>query len=195
MAGQQGLLTLKRRTFPLARSADRMSKRLSDVNVQIKQFRDLHQLDNVSYGLTTGLDWQTPNRISGSLGYMTNRKLPATPPTPSCRGWRAGTSKSMRRFDATVDVGGATRLSFKTSFQDRERSYSAPQYASLELKQSAVKVGAHYRRSASTTLSYDYSAVLATCALRRPFGGAVTKTVLGRVSRFFRVECVHFLPI
>ena len=42
---------------------------------QTNRHQRFDQLNNLSYGLTTGLDWQTIERLSGGLRYATNQSL------------------------------------------------------------------------------------------------------------------------
>jgi hypothetical protein len=43
--------------------------------VNANRFRNHDQLNNVSYGLSSGLDWQTIEHLSGTLRYSTNQRL------------------------------------------------------------------------------------------------------------------------
>ncbi|WP_418320781.1 hypothetical protein [Piscinibacter sakaiensis] len=124
----------------------------ANANVRSNNFRDQDQLDNVSYGLTTGLDWQTLHRLSGSLSYAANRNLASYASDINLPRLNSKNIEESRQFDATARIGGTTRLSFEAGYQHRERRYSAPQFDPQELKQSAVKVGARYRPSAALTV-------------------------------------------
>ncbi len=47
----------------------------ANANVNANQFKSNHQLNNTSYGLTSGLDWQTIEHLSGTVRYLTNQRL------------------------------------------------------------------------------------------------------------------------
>jgi hypothetical protein len=44
-------------------------------NVQSNRYSKADQLNNISYGLSAGLDWQTIERLSGNLRYSANQSL------------------------------------------------------------------------------------------------------------------------
>jgi hypothetical protein len=46
-----------------------------DLNAQANRHKDFDSLDNTSYSGTAGLDWQTIERLSGTLRYTTNQTL------------------------------------------------------------------------------------------------------------------------
>lgn len=119
--------------------------------VRKNTFNEQSQLDNVSYALSTGLDWATLERLSGSLSYAANRNLAsyggANNPLINTLN-----VESTRQFDAVARLGGTTALTTEASYQARSLDYSAEAFNFREFDQSAVKLAAIFRSSSKLSV-------------------------------------------
>jgi hypothetical protein len=92
-------------------------------SAQTNRYQNFDQLNNVSYGLTTGLDWQTIERLSGSLRYATNQSLVNYADVQ----FPVGTKDVQKTQSATAAVryGITPRLGIDASATRRAVDYSA----------------------------------------------------------------------
>lgn len=120
-------------------------------NVRNNRFNTLDQLDNVSYGVNAGLDWETINKLSGTLGLFSNRSLANTSagiaqPTPT---------KNLETTDqvlARIQYGTAGLLSLDGGLVWRRLDYSDAAYAGANFSQTSASAGLKYRPSGALTL-------------------------------------------
>lgn len=99
----------------------------ADLSANRNKYEDQGQLDNDSYTVSSGLDWQTVERLSGNLRVMGRRSLgdygvatlPAygvvTPPR---------NVETVRQASASVRFGFVSHLGLQGGFDDREAKYS-----------------------------------------------------------------------
>jgi hypothetical protein len=99
-------------------------------------------LNNVSYALSTGLAWETINKLSGSINLRLNRDLaaPAASSLPVARQNIADT----KGFDAVARYGGASLLSLEGRVGYSRLDYSAPEYVTSESRHSTASLGVYY---------------------------------------------------
>lgn len=122
-----------------------------NANVRNNRFNTLDQLNNVSYGVNAGLDWETINKLSGTLGVFSNRTLAnnsagVVQPTPT---------KNLETTDqvlARIQYGTAGLLSLDGALVWRKLDYSDPAYAGANFDQTAASAGIKYRPSGALTL-------------------------------------------
>lgn len=120
-------------------------------NVRNNRFNTLDQLDNVSYGINAGLDWETINKLSGTLSVFSNRSLAnnsagVAQPTPT---------KNLETTDqllARIQYGTAGLLSLDGALVWRRLDYSDPTYAGANFDQTSAAAGIKYRPSGALTL-------------------------------------------
>lgn len=120
-------------------------------NVRNNRFNKLDQLNNVSYGVNAGLDWETINKLSGTLGVFSNRSLAnnsagIVQPTPT---------KNLETTDqvlARIQYGTAGLLSLDGAVVWRKLDYSDPAYAGANFDQTSGSAGIRYRPSGALTL-------------------------------------------
>ncbi len=124
----------------------------ADGQVRSNRYNELSQLDNVSYALTAGLDWETLNRISGSLTHSSQQRLADYAQETGLPRLTVKNTETVRQTDAVARIGGSTPLTFEAGVQHRQLDYSADEYRARELRQTAVKAGVRYRRSSILTL-------------------------------------------
>lgn len=123
----------------------------ADANVRNNRYREQEQLDNVSYGIKAGIDWETVNKLSGTLGLFSNRSLANL----SAGLAQPTTTKNLETTDqvlARVQYGTAGLLSVDGGVVWRRLDYSDPSYAGANLEQTAVSAGVKVRPSGALTL-------------------------------------------
>lgn len=123
----------------------------ADLAARYVKFGDNDQLDHTGYGASVGLDWETIERLSGKIGYTTNRAL-------APYGLDEGpviTTKNMattQEFVMSAQLGLASLLSLQAAAKHRELDYSAVEYNYLQLKQDSLEAGILFRPSGVSTL-------------------------------------------
>ncbi len=116
-------------------------------------------LNSRGYGLNGGLDWETVERVSGTLGLRANQ---------SQRAFNASTGtvidprKNLENtlgVDAAFRVGVVTRWTAESSLGYFRADYSEPAYAGSEYKRQSASLGARWRPSSlinfGTALRYS----------------------------------------
>lgn len=123
----------------------------ANANVRSNTFREQEQLDNVSYGINAGLDWETVNKLSGTLSVFSNRNL---------ANFSAGlaqptTGKNLETTNqvlARVQYGGAGLLSVDGGAIWRRLDYTDPAWVGANLDQTTAFAGLKVRPSSALTL-------------------------------------------
>ena len=112
-------------------------------SVTANRYQDQNQLNNVSYALSTGLAWETINKLSGNLNLRMNRNLaaPASNAAPVARRNIADT----KGFDLVARYGGASLLSVEARLGYSRLDYSIPEYVASESQQTSGSIGLYYR--------------------------------------------------
>jgi hypothetical protein len=115
------------------------------------KYRDNDQLDHTGYAATVGLDWETIERLSGRIGYTTNRSMA---PFGADDGPALTTENlaTTQEFVLAAQLGLVSLLSLQAAAKHRELDYSAVEYNYLELKQDSIEAGVLYRPSGLLTL-------------------------------------------
>lgn len=107
--------------------------------------------DNQGYALTAGVDWQTVNRLSGTVRAGANRSL-ARFNSDEIGLVTKRNLETTQSLDASVRLGVVTRLTLEAALGTRSVDYSAEEYRSREFRQSSVSAGARYRLGGATTV-------------------------------------------
>ena len=126
----------------------------ANASVRHNKYQDESQLDNTGYRLGLGLDWETIERLSGTLSAVAQQGLArygieSRPNTTQRNIERA------RELDATVQYGGPSVLAIYGLFNHREIDYSLPQFDSLEYKRDQAGVGVRYRVGGALTVGAE----------------------------------------
>jgi hypothetical protein len=122
-----------------------------DATVANNHYVSQTQLDNTSYTLATGLNWESVNRLSGQLGYTGSHTLAPF-------GLNNGvpfTSKSEQNLQdvlATLNYGLDTRLSILSSLRYDKLDFSEALFNYLNISQEVASLGMQYRPSGLLTL-------------------------------------------
>jgi hypothetical protein len=110
----------------------------ADASVETNRHNRFSALNNVSYALTTGLDWSTIERLSGSLSYATHQNL-------ADFGLVGGsTEKNVERSQqavASVRYGIASRLGIEGSAEHRSVAFSNSAFRSGEYTENVGSAG------------------------------------------------------
>ena len=110
-------------------------------NVQYNAYNELDQLNNTSWGIKLGWDWETIERLSGRIDLRANQNL----------GNYGGANDTLIRTKnvqdsalaiASVQYGLVSLLAFTGRVAYSSVHYSAPQYARYELDQASINLGA-----------------------------------------------------
>lgn len=121
-----------------------------DGNIADNRYQDSKSLNNTSYGLNTGLNWETVGSLSGNVRYglaqsLANQAL-------------AGTSSSNRNSQKTQLVGTSaryamnSRVALEGGYQHRRVDYSLDVFAPLENTQNVANVGVVFGLSGLLTM-------------------------------------------
>ena len=116
-------------------------------SVTLNRYFDQTQLDNTSYNLATGLNWETVENLSGNLNLGANRNLSAqnassTAPTATRN---IATSENV---DARARWGGASLVTLEGSVGYSRLAYSDPLQIAGESKGRTGSLGVYYRPGA-----------------------------------------------
>ena len=119
------------------------------LNARANRYANNKRLDNTSYGLDLALDWETLERLSGTLRVASDQALNQFNNRNGSSG-QVETQKNVAKtegIDATFRLGRQTKLSFETGLGYRHRSYSAANYKGNEFNETSGSLGLRYRPS------------------------------------------------
>lgn len=125
-------------------------------------------LNNVSYGLLLGLDWETVNEISGGVRIGATQQL-GDFNSQTGQGLREKNTENGTDLRADIRVGLVNRLSATGAISRRDVSFSAEEFASSERTEDAYSLGLSYRLGGATTVGAAYRHT--TTEYPRAFGG------------------------
>jgi hypothetical protein len=89
-----------------------------DISASVNRFFSNGQLNNVSYSLQTGVDWEAINRLSGNISYGMNRNLAALSATSSM--FNGKNIEDTGQFNLSGRWGFGARTSLLLGYQHRE---------------------------------------------------------------------------
>lgn len=126
----------------------------ADAAVRYNKYQDTDRLDNTSYRLGAGLDWETINRLSGTVSLVAAQNLARygaenAPQTTERNLERA------RQFGATVQYGGQSVLAIYGLFDHRAVDYSLALFDTLDYERNQIGAGVRYRVSGALTLGAE----------------------------------------
>jgi len=107
------------------------------------RYQDEKTLNNTSYNVNAGIDWETIEHLSGNINGSFNRSLTAAPTN-------AGTPVATQNISDTQTIealirwGGPSLLSLEGGASYSNVGYGSQQYASSEFNQSSVHVNLFY---------------------------------------------------
>jgi hypothetical protein len=126
-----------------------------DVAAQINRYQNNDVLNNKSYAINAGLDWQTIEFLSGTLHYSTRNSLADF---GELNGSTAASDQITQQFLANVRLGLTSKLSFDTSYEYRDFKYKNDLYADRNYNQHTVGGGFHWGRADQLVFGLGYRA-------------------------------------
>jgi hypothetical protein len=112
--------------------------------VSANRYQDQTSLNNVSYGLNAGVDWETIERLSGRINASLNRSL-ASPAASVGTPVAARNIAETKSLEATARLGGTSLLTLEAGADYSSLDYSAPQYAAAESRRTSANLNLYYR--------------------------------------------------
>ena len=119
------------------------------INARANRFANNKGLDNTSYGLDLALDWETLERLSGTLRVAADQALNQFNNRNGISG-QVETQKNIANtnlMDAKFRLGRQTKLSFEAGLGLRQRRYSSANYKGAEFDEASASLGLRYRPS------------------------------------------------
>lgn len=117
-----------------------------DLQVNDVRFQDNEALDYVGWSAAGGIDWETIERLSGSLNVNTARRR-ASYGALANTDLRQQNLETSQRLAARARWGGPSLLVIEGGWARGRLSYSAPEYTGAELTQDAVDAGIRWQPS------------------------------------------------
>ena len=115
-------------------------------SVGLNRYQDQTQLNNTSYDLAAGLDWETLYNLSGSVNATLGQHLSA----PTANVTAPVATRNLARQQAIGGVarlGGVSLFTFEGTLGYSSLDYSAPAYVTADSKQEYGSLGVYYRPS------------------------------------------------
>lgn len=116
---------------------------------------EVRQLNYTGYGLNAGLDWQTVERLSGTVQLSANQSLAnyslAETPTITERN-----IQNVGLAGLTAQYGITPRVAIDARYQFRWLNYSADDWADQELRQNVYALGLKYSQTGQLSFGLGY---------------------------------------
>ena len=143
-----------------------------NANVGRNLYRNQTELNNTSYGVNTGWDWETIEKLSGTLTAGLNRSL-ANQTDSSTIPQTVDNQVTTQHYGATARWGGESILTLEGAYAHNKVSYS--QTSTSDSDGDTASVGLYYRVGAALRLgtAVRYSRT------ETPFGATQTDGTLG----------------
>jgi hypothetical protein len=109
-----------------------------DASAQVNRYRNVDALDNKSYAISAGLDWETIEFLSGRLRYSTRDSLADF---GTLGGSTAASDQNTQQFIATARYGLSSKLSFDAGYEHRRLKYRNPVYEARNFEQDSANAG------------------------------------------------------
>ena len=143
-----------------------------NANIARNLYRNETELNNTSYGLNTGWDWQTIEKLSGTLTAGLNRSL-ASQSDSSTISQNVNNEVTTQHYGATARWGGESILTLEGAYAHNKVSYS--EQSTGDSTGDTGSVGLYYRPGATlrlgTAVRYSRS--------KTPLGATLTDGTLG----------------
>lgn len=120
-------------------------------SVSRNEFADTSTLNNTSYSLSTGLDWETIERFAGDLRASANQNLARFNPDDGPSTTELNVQR-LEQLSATVRMGLVTQLSAYAGVSRRTLRFTASEFDFREFDQDGVNTGLRYRFSGLLTV-------------------------------------------
>jgi len=116
------------------------------------RYQDNRDLNNESYALKAGLDWETVNRLSGSLEASADRSLARFNSDTEVGVLTQRNIEDNGSLRAVARLGVVTAYTAELSLEHRQRDFSAPEYARRENRQTTAATALRWRPQGGTML-------------------------------------------
>ncbi len=123
-----------------------------DGSLQDNRYRNNSSLNNSSYSLRSGLDWQTVGRLSGTVSASSSRSLADFNVGGGVNPIFAKNTERNDEYSAFARLGTSTRYTFEAGFTRRTRDFSAVEYARLVYQQNTTSLGVYATPGANLRL-------------------------------------------
>lgn len=140
-------------------------------NLRANRYSRNRSLDNDAYGVNLALDWETVNKLSGTLSLAADQNL-AQFNSRNTSG-TVETKKNVQRtlsIDSKVRLGLAGLYSLEATLGHREKAYSAAEYDASEFRQNSASLGLRWRPSGGFQLGAALRGTQAIYPRFRPLG-------------------------
>ena len=150
-------------------------------HVDLNRFQDQQQLNNTSYGVNTGWDWATIEKLSGNVYARLNQNL-ASLNDNTLRPSNERNLSTNKQFGARARWGGDAALTLLSGYGHSSVSYSAPAFQSSASSQDSFDIGVNYRVGATLVVGsvLRFTHTEADQALVQPNGTFLSNTTNGR---------------
>jgi hypothetical protein len=118
----------------------------ADVNLNSLKYRRVDDRDTNGYSLSTGLDWSTVERLSGTVRLGTQQRQTDFGGSGVVQTSLSNVEKT-QLFESSVRVGGESLLAFEVATGWRKVRFEAPEFANSGYTQKSASVGLLYRPS------------------------------------------------
>ncbi|MGZ5268969.1 MAG: hypothetical protein ACXWCC_19465, partial [Caldimonas sp.] len=114
--------------------------------VGLNRYQDETRLNNTSYDLAAGLDWETLYNLSGSVNANLSQHLAA--PAATVASPQASRNLAQQQgVNGVFRWGGVSLLTLEGTVGYSTLDYSAPEYVTSESRQESGSLGLYYRQS------------------------------------------------
>lgn len=150
-------------------------------DVSYNKYKNVTDLDNTSYGIKAGWDWETIENLTGTLYGTANRNLVNFYGAAE----QPATTKNLAKTDqlgATIKWGGEGLLTLEGAYAHSRVDYSAPDYIVYKSSGDSASIGGYYRVGAFLRLGVAYRATRTETPYAVPLntGGYESNTNNGR---------------
>ena len=121
----------------------------ANAGLQFNRYQDQRGLDNTSYNVSGGWDFNTIERLSGGLSASATQNLASTSYGNTLAPTTDRNIAQTEQFGARVGWGGDAALTLNSAYSHSRVHYSAPAYETSESSQDSVSAGANYRVGAT----------------------------------------------
>ena len=121
----------------------------ASAGLQFNKYQDQDRLDNTSYNVSGGWDFNTIERFSGGLSLSATQNLASTSNSNTLAPTTDRNIAQTEQFGARIGWGGDAALTLNSSYAHSRVHYSTPAYATSESSQDSVSAGANYRVGAT----------------------------------------------
>jgi len=110
-------------------------------NAEVNRYHTVDELNNKSYAIEGGVDWETIETLNGTLHYATRNSLVDLGTT---NGTRTVSDQVTQQFSATARYGLPQGLGFDTGYEWHELKFKNVAFQNRDYSQNTVNLGARW---------------------------------------------------